>query len=636
VNIISVNNLAKSHGAKPLFADLSLGVDERDRIGIIGPNGSGKTTLLRILARLEPPDAGQVAWRQDLRIGLMPQDPRFPPRRTILDCVFTDSPLSQLIHDYELACRRLAEHPGDAAIQRQVDRLGRRMEAEAAWERDTAARTILTRLGLDAWERPAAELSGGERRRIALAAALLGEPELLILDEPTNHLDADTVQWLEEELDAFPGAILLVTHDRYFLDRVTNRIWEIANRRIFVHEGHFSDYLANRARREEAEARLEDHRRTILRKELAWLRRGARARTTKQKARIDRIETLRERAPDASPDELTFAVRGRRLGKKIVELREIQAGYHDHVLIRNFSYTFTRGERLGLIGPNGSGKSTLLNVLTGRAAPQAGQVIVGPTVHFGYYDQETADLDPSEKTLDYVLREGGHMLRQPDGAVLTAPVMLERFGITPQMQHAPIAKLSGGERRRLYLVRTLLRDPNFLILDEPTNDLDLPTLNALEDFLDGFAGCLLVVSHDRFFLDRTIDRVLSLEPDGVPRLWPGDYSTYRALREEEEQARRREARAEAKADRPPPARRPAAPSARLTYKEQRELERLEEEIPRMEARLAALHQAMAEAATDYERLRKLSEEQAVLQTAIDDAMTRWEHLSERQQSPSIT
>lgn len=640
MNILSAQGLSKSFGLKQLFDNISFGIDERDRIGIIGVNGSGKSTLLRILARQEPHDEGTLAQRQDLRVEYLPQTPEFNSDHSVIEHIFaSQNEISGLVRDYEMICHQIAHAPGDEALLKRFNELTGRMEAASAWEYETRAKTILTRLGIEDFDARIGTLSGGYRKRVALAHALLADPDLLILDEPTNHLDADTVAWLEDYLRRFNGAVIIVTHDRYFLDRVTKRIIEIDQGDLRFFDGNFSYYLEKKAEIEESLASAENRRRTILKKELEWFRRGARARRTKEKARIHHMEDLQSVSFTRSREEIKFDTLTRRMGKKIVEIEAVSKSFGDKKIVNQFTYIFTRGERLGIIGANGSGKTTLVNLITGRLAPDSGKIEVGETVSFGYYDQESQGFDLNERAIDYVKREGGEMLRTTDGSALTAMLFMERFQFTPQMMYAPVGKLSGGERRRLYLVRTLMRDPNFLILDEPANDLDIMTLEALEDFLDGFAGCVVVISHDRYFLDRVVDHVVAFEGEGKLKLYPGGYTVYAEMRAEA----REEAKALAAAKNAAPGRQPAssapdggkresaAASApkKLSYKEQRELEALEAEIPSLETRLEELGQAINGAAADYQKLKALSEEQAALTARLEAAMTRWEELAAR-------
>lgn len=629
MNILSATNLSKAHGLKQLFTGLSFGIEDRARTGLIGMNGCGKSTLLQVLARVEPADSGSVTWRQDLRVEYLPQNPVFEPGHTVMECVFAASgQIADLVLQYETVCAQLEHKPDDAVLHREFDELSRRMDASSAWEFESQAKAVLGKLGVTDLEAQVDKLSGGYRKRVALARALLAAPDLLILDEPTNHLDADTVAWLEGYLERFPGAVLLVTHDRYFLDRVTNLIIELDGGQLGQFEGNFSYYLERKAEMEAGAQTAEVRRQSILRKELEWLRRGPRARTTKEKSRVNRIGEMREVSGPASRENMSFVIEMRRLGGKILEIEGISKSFGGRKLVQDFTYTFKPGERLGVIGPNGSGKTTLANMLVGRLKPDTGVVDTGKTVSFGYFDQESGELDPAERALDYVKREGGDMLRGTDGTTRGAAQIMEQFLFTPQMLYTNIAKLSGGERRRLCLVRTLMRNPNFLILDEPANDLDIPTLQALEDFLDGFTGCLLVISHDRYFLDRTVEHILSFEPDGTLRRFTGNYSDY-------EIQKTRDLRAPA-TEKPIPQPAVTAPASKLTakanklsFKESRELATLEAEIPKMEERLKQLETEMAESATDFLKLQALTEEQKKLAFELEQSVSRWTALAER-------
>jgi ABC transport system ATP-binding/permease protein len=631
--ILSLQDVAKAYGEKRLFSGVTIGLEERDRLALIGVNGAGKSTLLRILARAEPVDAGSVTMRQGLRVQYVPQNPEFDDDHTLLEHLFAvDLEAAWLVRDYEAALRRMETAPDDVRAQQRLADLSHRLDAASAWDYEARAKAVLSRLDMRDFDARVGSLSGGYRKRLGLAHALLAEPDVLILDEPTNHLDTDTIDWLESWLERFPGAVVLVTHDRYFLDRVATRIVEIDAGAVAEFPANFSGYLERKAALAADAASSEERRQNRVRNELAWLRRGARARTTKSKARIKAAHALMDAEPAPARRSLTFQIQTRRLGRQIVELKDLTHRFDDRALFENFSHTFTAGERLGVIGPNGCGKSTLAGLITGRVPVQHGSVTVGDTVVFGYFDQESRGLNPRERGIDYVKRQGGELLRSPDGNVMSAERVLELFLFTPQMLYAPIEKLSGGERRRLQLVCTLMRDPNFLILDEPTNDLDIPTLQALEDFLDGFGGCLLVISHDRYFLDRTIDRVLAFDGAPAPRFYPGNYSLYAALRDE----RQAEASAATQASKPtatPPTpsdashRSHSRGSRRLSYKEKRELESLEAEIAALESRLAELESALA-AGGDYTELTRLGKEQADTQTRLDAAFTRWSELAE--------
>ncbi|PKO19330.1 hypothetical protein CVU37_03825 [candidate division BRC1 bacterium HGW-BRC1-1] len=631
--ILSTQGLAKTHGLKLLFSDLSMGIEDRERVGLIGVNGCGKSTLLKVLAGVEEADAGTITTRTGARIEYVDQNPVFAPGQTILEFVFSSaSRISHVVREYERACAALGHAPHDAQVSRRMEEASRAMDAADAWDYEHQARALLGKLGVFDLDLPVDQLSGGYRKRVALAHALLAESDLLILDEPTNHLDADTVAYLEEHLRRYTGAVILVTHDRYFLDRVTDRIIELDAGQLRVFQGNFSDYITRKAEMDAAEMTADSRRLSILRNELVWLKRGARARTTKQKARIDRIRDMQEVPTFQRQENVAFTIETRRLGGTILELDNVSKTFEGKTILSRFTHTFARGERLGIIGPNGSGKTTLANLMSGRLSPDEGTVVRGKTVLLGYFDQESSDLDPNERALDYVKREGGDMLRGTDGTARSAGQVMEQFNFTPQMLYTPIERLSGGERRRLYLVRTLMANPNFLILDEPANDLDIPTLQALEDFLDGFTGCLVVISHDRYFLDRTIDQLLVFGSDASLRRIPGNFSVYEQMREDEESeiSAARKTKTETPSDTKATSEKTAATkSGKLGFNEARELTKLELDIPRMEKRLEDLVEEMATAATDYMKLNELAQENQHTKADLETALERWMELSER-------
>ena len=637
MNILSVQNLSKTHGIKQLFSEISFGVEHDDRIGVIGANGSGKSTMLKVIAGAEPADGGQVTVRQGIRVEYAPQNPDFDAGHSVIDHVFaSQSDLSRAMRDYESLCEKMEAHPDEDTQKRLADAMAR-LDALQGWEYETRARMVLDKLGVRDLHAPMGSLSGGYRKRVTLARALLAEADLLILDEPTNHLDADTVAWLEEYLNRWNGALLLVTHDRYFLDRVTRRIIELDAGRLFAYEGNFQYYMQKKAEQAAADVRADERRNSILRKELEWLGRGARARRTHEKHRIERIRDMQAVEGVKKAEAVKFESGGRRIGRKTVEIEGLTKSLGGKLLIKDFSYVMAPGERMGILGPNGAGKSTLVNLITGRLAPDAGEVVIGETIEFGLFDQENADLDVNEKAIDYVKRDGGELLKNADGSTLSAERMMERFLFTSQMLYQQIGKLSGGERRRLHLVRTLMKDPNFLILDEPTNDLDIPTLQALEDYLDTFAGCLLVVSHDRYFLDRTVTHLLALEGEGRYRIHHGDYDTYHcdraarmaALEDAQKPAKAKPAPLAESPQSAVPAESAAPERKKLSYKEQRELEELEKNIEKWEQRLTDIEPEIAAAATDYSLLQQLTSEQTDLQSRLDTGVERWQELAER-------
>jgi ABC transport system ATP-binding/permease protein len=628
LTIATVENLAKTYGEKRLFDGISFGINEGDRIGLIGVNGTGKSTLLQIVAGLVQPDAGQVVFRNGLTAEYLPQNPDFDPDTTVLDAVFRgDSSAMRTLREYEQVVERLTAQPDDAKLQARLADLQGRMDTTGAWALEAHAKAILTRLGVADFLRPVGQLSGGQRKRVAMARALIQPADLLILDEPTNHIDNDTVAWLEAYLSKFTGALVLITHDRYFLDRVVNRILELDRGHLYGYEGNYEQFLEQKeAREEEAEVR-EQRRQNLLRRELAWLRRGAKARTTKQQARIKRAEALMADRPEAKEGALEIAVGGHRLGKRIIELQGISMTLADRTLIRDFTYTVLPGDRLGIIGPNGSGKSTLLNLIAGRLAPSGGQVVTGQTVRLAYYNQETEEMDPDQRVIDYI-KDVAEVVQTPDGGTITASQMLERFLFVPKVQWTEIGKLSGGERRRLYLLRTLMQEPNVLLLDEPTNDLDIQTLTILEDYLDQFPGVVITVSHDRYFLDRVCDRLFAFEGNGVVRQFEGDYADYLEDRRAAEEAEAAVRKAQAPAPAAQTEANRAARPVKMTFKEQRDFETIESTVAALEAEVARLAKAMEEAATNYGRLQSLSAEHQAKEAELGRALDRWAELTE--------
>ena len=628
--LVTFDRVLKDYGTKPLLDGVSFVLEADEKIGVIGANGAGKTTLLRLAAGAERPDSGRVIVQSGARVGFLPQRPAFDETQTVLDAVFAgDGPTMQLLRDYEAAVHALERDPGDAdALSRMTDLAGA-LDAAGGWDLEAQARAVLDRLDLTDTDQLVGELSGGQRKRVALARVLVERPDLLVLDEPTNHLDAETVDWLEGFLSAWTGALLLVTHDRYFLDRVTNRMLEIGGGEVTRFVGNYTAYLEQKAAQEVVAQANEARRANLAKRELAWLRRGAKARTSKSKSRIERAHALLDAAPDAPDATLEIASASTRLGKKVVELHGVTKGYDGRTLIRDLSVEIPRGDRLGIIGANGSGKTTLLELITGRIAPDAGTVERGPTVSIGYYDQESRALNDEQRLLDYI-EDVAENVVTADGSVITASQMLERFLFPPAQQRTPIGLLSGGERRRLYLLRVLMGAPNVLLLDEPTNDLDIPTLVALEDYLDTFPGALVVVSHDRYFLDRTVGHLLRFEPEGRLREIPGDYSRWLEIQAAEARLAARQKASAPAPSRPAPMPIPVADApAKLSYAEKKELGEVEARIASAETRQPELEAALAEHATDAERVVALSAELAALVAQLEADVDRWADLAER-------
>ncbi|MBC8162951.1 MAG: ABC-F family ATP-binding cassette domain-containing protein [Roseiflexaceae bacterium] len=624
MTLINLESISKQFDERPLLRGVTLGIERGERVGLVGVNGSGKTTLLRIAARAEQPDEGRVSVTRDARIAYQPQNPAMDGALTVLEQVFLgDTPEMRRLRAYEQTSAALAASPGDQQLQTKLSDLSAQLDAADGWQLENDARTILSRLGLDDLDAKTGTLSGGQRRRVAMAQTLIAPADLLILDEPTNHIDTDTVDWLEEFLRRTTAALLLVTHDRYFLERVVGRIVEVDNGRLFSYLGSYNRFLELKAERANSQVVEEARRQTILKRELAWLRQGAQARTTKQQARIDRIADIQSVERPVERGELDISVESRRLGKRVIELKHVDKALGGRQLVRDFSLEVARRDRIGIIGPNGQGKTTLLNMIAGRLTPDAGEIVVGETVQLAYYDQESAGLDENLRVIDYV-KAGAELQRTGEGALITAAQMLQRFLFAPELHYSLIGKLSGGERRRLYLLRTLIEAPNVLILDEPTNDLDIQTLSVLEDYLDGFAGALITVSHDRYFLDRTAERILAFE-HGAINTYPGGYSAYAERRSEREAAQAATAKAAPKTA----AQTKAAEGKprKLTFNEQRELKQLETRISKLEAEQASTETKLASAG-GHQQLTQLSTELERLARELETSFERWATLAE--------
>ena len=649
MSLISLVGAGKDFGLRTLFADLDLHVGERDRLGLIGPNGAGKSTLLKVLAGREPLEHGQRRCSPRLKVVLLDQEPDLDPQSTVLEQVFTGSgERMALLRDHERLSQALAADPGAPGLLNQLSHLHQRMDSCNAWGLEQQCREVLERLGIGAGAemlgRRVAELSGGNRRRVALAAALVAEPEVLLLDEPTNHLDADGVEWLQSYLDRYPGALVLVTHDRYLLDRVTRRIVAVERGEARRYEGNYATYLTHRAEEEAAEAAGAARFRGTLRRELAWLRQGPKARSTKQKARLQRIEEMREQPQRQARGSVSMAATARRIGKQAITAEGlcVQAGAaaEGPILLRDFSYDFSPEDRVGIIGPNGVGKSSLLEVIAGRRPAAGGSLELGSTVKLAYFDQHSDVLAGARgpgagglerKVIDVVQEAASRV--EVDGQELSASQLLERFLFPPAQQHQPVARLSGGERRRLHLCRLLIEAPNVLLLDEPTNDLDVHTLSVLEDFLDDFRGCVVVVSHDRWFLDRTVDRLFCFE-DGLLKRFEGNYSAYLESRNSSSRSAAAPKRSPGTAPSSTPdggdgaaaGSRPAA--RRRSFKEGRELATIESNLPLWEERRGQLEQQLAAPGSNYGEIEALTSELADLMERIAAAEDRWLVLSE--------
>ncbi len=632
MSILSLESVRKSFGMKPLLEDITFNLEPGEKVGVIGINGSGKTTLLRIIAGTEPPDGGRFFVQKDAQIAFLSQTPSFEPGISVLDAVFDqENEKTRRLHDYEAACRALEKSGGiDEALQQKVAELAHQLDVTGDWDLEATARAILGRLGIDDEDAIVDNLSGGQRKRIALARALILQPDLLILDEPTNHLDAETISWLETFLSKYTGALLLVTHDRYFLENITTTMLEIESGIAHRFEGNYGYYLQKKEERSQQRSAEAHKRDRLIKSELEWLRRGAKARTTKQKARIDRAHALMEMPKEKEKQDMTLSSVSSRLGKKVIELHNISKSFGDQKLIAGFTHVFTGNDRIGVIGDNGTGKTTLLNLISRRLEPDDGHIETGETVVVGYFDQENMALKDDLRIIDYV-KETAENVKTADGSIITASQMLERFLFPPNVQYTLVGSLSGGERRRLYLLRLLMGAPNVLLLDEPTNDFDIDTLIALEEYLDQFAGTLIVVSHDRYFLDRTIDHVFRFEENGVIRKYPGNYSAVQKKLKSSDKAKAESQKTAAATpeNKNPKTQNPKPTNRKLSYNEKRELEQLEIHIAEAEDRKVEIEAELVTQATDFEKVNSLYAELEQLTTELDQNIERWSELAER-------
>jgi ABC transport system ATP-binding/permease protein len=636
MSIVTLQSVQKQFGLKTLLNQASFSLDMTDKVGLIGTNGSGKSTLLKMIAGLEPPDGGQILVNSGIRTVYLPQDPELDESHTVLEQVFADSGEDMnLVRDYEQISAQLVHDPENIALSTRLSDISHRMDACGAWELETKAKIILTKLGIEDMDARIGTLSGGYRKRVALAAALLSEPDALLMDEPTNHLDALSVEWLQNYLNRYRGAILLITHDRYFLDQVTNRIFEIDRGDLYPYSGNYSYYLEKKALAEESAASSQRKHQGILRRELEWLRRGPKARSTKQKARIERAHALRDTEFKQAHGKVDIATPTRRLGKKVIELTNVSKAYEGHTFIKGFTYEFSPEDRIGIIGGNGVGKSTLMDIITGRTQPDAGKVDIGGTVHIGYFDQNSEALftamNDKQRVIDYI-KEEGEFIKIADGTQISASQMLERFLFPGSQQYAPVENLSGGEKRRLFLLRVLMGAPNVLILDEPTNDLDVQTLSVLEEYLEDFAGCVLVVSHDRYFLDRVVDTIFAFEPGGTLRQYPGNYSTYLDFKKAEEvsssQSQDSQKSKQGQTKELPIATNANNKVRKLSNKEKREFEMIEGKIAAIEVEKASLEEVLTSPPSDFVKVQELYEKLESLNQAIETATERWLELAE--------
>ena len=664
--LLSIENLAHSYGERTLFKNVNFNIETGDKIGLIGINGTGKSTLLRHIAELdggkdpETGEPGKIIPNGTCVMEYLSQDPPFEPEATVIGQIFRgDSPMMKLLRSYETVLDETALHPDDAAVQRRLLEVQQQMDQHFAWQLESEAKAVLNRLGITDFNQKMKTLSGGQRKRVALAGVLVRPSDLLILDEPTNHMDNETVAWLEGQLQKRKGALLMVTHDRYFFDRVINRTLELDNGTAYLYTANYSGFLQKRAERRELESAAARKLQNIYRRELAWISRGAEARRTKKKDRVERFAEIEAAAKEkVNRQELEITSAATRLGKTVVELEHVSCFYEGIEYIHDFSYILLRDDRVGIIGPNGVGKTTLMDIIAGRLQPDSGTVTIGQTVKIGYFSQHSEFPDTRERVLEYI-RDAGNYVMAADGTYISAAMMLERFLFPPELQWVPISKLSGGEQRRLYLLRILMEAPNVLLLDEPTNDLDIPTLSVLEEYLDTFAGAVIAVSHDRYFLDRFARRIFAVEAGGVLRQYPGGYSDYErsrlleALEQEEmkgsgealqknSQNKKKPAEKNRTAGSGDGAKREQAEadgtgeketenkSAGLTFSEKIELEKLEETIAGKEAESKMISREITLAGNDYEKIAQLSDDLNRVEKELETLTERWLELSDKE------
>ncbi|HAQ3365950.1 TPA: ABC-F family ATP-binding cassette domain-containing protein, partial [Enterococcus faecium] len=616
-------DLKKTYGEKDLFDQISFLVHEKDRIGLIGTNGTGKTSLLNIIAGIDSSDGDRqtVFYPTDYRIGYLSQAAEFSDELTVLQAVFQgNSPLIQTVRAYEEALIELGENGEDPDVQKRYAKAEEQMNKEDAWTTDTNAKIILQKLGISELDKKISTLSGGQKKRVSLAQVLIDEPDLLLLDEPTNHLDYEAIEWLENYLKQYRGALLMVTHDRYFLDRVANRIFELSFGKLYEYKGNYEAYVLEKAERDRVEVEQEEKRKRLYKQELAWMRAGVQARGTKQQARINRFEDLKENLYQVNQeDDLELNLATQRLGKKVLEIKDGSYRINDQTLLEHLDLLIQSRERLGITGKNGAGKSTLLNILAGRIPLDSGTMSIGETVHLAYYTQENEEMAPDKRMIAY-LQEAAEEAKTADGSQIGVAELLERF-LFPRFMHGTlIGKLSGGEKRRLFLLKLLIQQPNVLLLDEPTNDLDIATLTILEDYFRSFPGAVITVSHDRYFLDKVADKLLVFQGNGKQELYYGNMSSY-LLKQKETQQPAEKAKPKIQSKEP-------AEKKKLSYMEQKEWETIEDEIAELEEKISLLQEEMNHQGDNFTRLQELQNDVSETEAQLEEKMARWEYLSE--------
>ncbi len=620
---LKVTDLKKTYGEKDLFDQISFLIHEKDRIGLIGTNGTGKTSLLNIIAGIDSGDGDRqtVFYPTDYRIGYLSQAAEFSDELTVLQAVFQgNSPLIQTVRAYEEALIELGENGEDPNVQKRYAKAEEQMNKEDAWTTDTNAKIILQKLGISELDKKINTLSGGQKKRVSLAQVLIDEPDLLLLDEPTNHLDYQAIEWLENYLKQYRGALLMVTHDRYFLDRVANRIFELSFGKLYEYKGNYEAYVLEKAERDRVEVEQEEKRKRLYKQELAWMRAGVQARGTKQQARINRFENLKENLYQVNQeDDLELNLATQRLGKKVLEIKDGSYRINDQTLLEHLDLLIQSRERLGITGKNGAGKSTLLNILAGRISLDSGTISIGETVRLAYYTQENEEMAPDKRMIAY-LQEAAEEAKTVDGSQIGVAELLERF-LFPRFMHGTlIGKLSGGEKRRLFLLKLLIQQPNVLLLDEPTNDLDIATLTILEDYFRSFPGAVITVSHDRYFLDKVADKLLVFQGNGKQELYYGNMSSY-LLKQKELQQPAEKVKPKTQSKEP-------AGKKKLSYMEQKEWETIEEDIAELEEKISLLQEEMNHQGDDFTRLQELQNDVSETEAQLEEKMARWEYLSE--------
>ena len=621
--ILTVENLSKSYGEKILFENINFTIDNGDKIGLVGVNGTGKSTFIKTIAGLVTPDYGSMIKARGLQIECLLQDAELEPDNTVLMEVFKgNQPIMKVLAQYEQALK-ISETENNKLLQDEVLKLSQEIDRLDGWKIESDAKIVLTKLGITDFSQKIKNLSGGLKKRVALAASLINICDLLILDEPTNHLDSETIIWLEEYLAKYKGALLMVTHDRYFLDNVATKILELDRGSSYIYQGNYSQFLEGKLQREDIAMASERKRQNLYRTELAWIKRGAKARTTKQKARIDRFEELRQQKFSVNTDKIEIGMGTSRLGKMIIEIENLTFNYQDKKIIENFSYNLLRNDRIGIIGNNGLGKSTLLNLIAGKLEPTTGNIKIGQTVKIGYFSQETIDMDERLRAIEYI-KETAHFITLADGTKLSASQLMETFLFSGDLQWTYIGKLSGGEKRRLYLLKILIDEPNILLLDEPTNDLDMQTLSILEDFIDNFNGAIIFVSHDRYFIDRLAQKSFIFEGDGKIRISNGGYSDYKDNIELESEIE------SPKVEKLETTNKNKAESAKkkLTFKEQREYSEIEAVIAEVESYIKVLEGQINSAGSNFELLQQLTKDEIAAREKLDYLLERWAYLEE--------